>query len=150
MKNLILIIIIIILVVLGYLAGFYSYSPYQEWKVERRQRAKFMDKEAPAFTTTTMAGMPWQLSDARGKVVLIDFWASWCPDCIVVIPARKTGDIKGEALWGEVDSQGAVEALLLHRIEFSAAGAPAVEAGSGEASAQHRIAGRAAAGKSGG
>jgi thiol-disulfide isomerase/thioredoxin len=36
-----------------------------------------------------MDGLPWRLSDAAGRVVLVDFWATWCPDCVVNIPVMK-------------------------------------------------------------
>jgi len=41
---------------------------------------------APAFETTTIDGKRISLDDMRGKVVLIDFWATWCPSCIEALP----------------------------------------------------------------
>ncbi len=39
------------------------------------------------FTLQDLEGKPVSLSDYKGKVVFIDFWASWCPPCRASIPA---------------------------------------------------------------
>jgi cytochrome c biogenesis protein CcmG/thiol:disulfide interchange protein DsbE len=45
-------------------------------------------KAAPAFAATTLDGeQTIRLSDLRGQVVVLNFWASWCVDCRVEQPA---------------------------------------------------------------
>lgn len=44
---------------------------------------------APDFTLRTADGKDIKLNTYRGNYVVLDFWASWCPDCRKDIPAMK-------------------------------------------------------------
>src|SRR4051812_11046304 len=61
-------------------------------------------KSAPEFALPDSTGKMVTLKDYRGKVVLLDFWATWCHGCKMEIPwfaefSRKYGD-KGVAVGG--------------------------------------------------
>jgi peroxiredoxin len=42
---------------------------------------------APNFTLSTLTGEVVTLADFRGKVVMLNFWAVWCPPCVEELPA---------------------------------------------------------------
>ena len=61
---------------------------------------------APDFTLDTLEGSQMTLSDLRGKVVIVNLWASWCPPCRAEMPAI-------EQIYQENSAQG-LEVLAIN------------------------------------
>ena len=61
-------------------------------------RAPDLSGEAPDFELRSLGGETVRLSDFRGRTVVLNFWATWCPPCRVELPsfvrfARNNPDI---------------------------------------------------------
>jgi cytochrome c biogenesis protein CcmG/thiol:disulfide interchange protein DsbE len=56
-------------------------------------------RPAPTFALPLFDGHTFRLEDLRGKVVFVNFWASWCPPCRAEVPML-------EAAWRRLGPQG--------------------------------------------
>lgn len=45
------------------------------------RKKEFLGRPAPPLVTTTISGELWRLEDQRGRIVVLEFWASWCIAC---------------------------------------------------------------------
>ena len=71
---------------------------------------------APDFKLETLDGQNVTLSDLRGKVVLVNLWASWCPPCRAEMPAL-------ESVYQKYKGQGLVILAVNSTIQDTAANA---------------------------
>jgi len=81
----------IMLVVSVCLLGF-AVSACKDDSVKDPQAAvtrELTGQAAPDFTAMNMAGEQIQLSQLRGQVVVLNFWASWCPPCREEMPSME-------------------------------------------------------------
>lgn len=67
-----------------------AYEPPQPARTARAPQAPPLNIPAPDFTLKDPQGNEHTLSQYRGKVVILDFWATWCGPCLMVMPELNT------------------------------------------------------------
>ena len=83
---------------------------------------------APNFSLPDLDGKMVSLSDYRGKVVLLNIWATWCPPCVEEMPSMEKlyQELQGEGLEilaVSIDESGAQDVLPFmqkHKLSFPA------------------------------
>ena len=78
--------------------------------IRSRQGPVSVDNQIPDFTLTTFEGENIKLSDLRGKVVVLNFWASWCKPC-----EEEAADL--EAAWRHYQPRGDVVFLGIDYVD---------------------------------
>ncbi len=56
---------------------------------EQQSEVAAIYRKAPDFTLADINGKIWTLSDLKGRVVFVNFWATWCAPCIKEMPSMQ-------------------------------------------------------------
>lgn len=114
------------------LAGVWAFKTYFVSRLEEAPQTmnalEVMEKEGvPNFTAKDLQGRVFDLKSLKGKVVILNFWASWCAPCVEEVPSliklikEFKGDVELIAVSGD-SNQEDIEVFLKSFPELKGAG----------------------------
>jgi peroxiredoxin len=123
-------------------------AAYQQWKLQYAQEPKFVrdenskssegasagtesalvGKPAPDFELELLGGDKFHLAEHKGKIIVLDFWATWCSNCLQTMPELAQvhrdsagSDVKVVAVNLEETPQEITAMLERHRLQIPVA-----------------------------
>jgi thiol-disulfide isomerase/thioredoxin len=78
--------VFMLLLVVAALAIFYVVGKATPTTIPRSTEFASYGKVIGDFTATTVDDKPFRFSDHKGKVILINYWATWCGPCVMEVP----------------------------------------------------------------